>query len=68
MSKYISYTKNISIPYASNDLEILNDKLLPIEKQVNNEKLLNAGRTLDEIDNISALKYHHKRLELPEYV
>ena len=52
MSKYIFYTKNMFIPYASNDLDLLNDKLLPIQKRVNNEQLLNAGRTLDQIDNV----------------
>ena len=52
MSNYIFYTKNISIPYASNNLDLLNDKLLPIQKQVNNEQLLNAGRTSNEIDNV----------------
>lgn len=52
MRKHIYYEKNIYVPYATNVLDLLRDKLLPIQKHIDNEQLLQTDRTLDDINSI----------------
>lgn len=51
LRKHVMYKKNITVPISSEDLNLLQDQLMPLRKRIDLDNLQESSRTLDEIEN-----------------
>ena len=49
--KETRYVKDFILPYDKNDFELLNERLIPLQKYVKSENIREASQTLDDIEN-----------------
>ena len=50
-ARHTSYKKNVTIPISSDEYNLLQDHLLPLQKQINVKSLSDSSKTLDEIES-----------------
>ena len=49
-AKHTSFRKNITIHFSPDELDLLKDHLIPLQKHIDSEALADSSRTLDEIE------------------
>ena len=50
-AKPTSYKKNITIPFSAGELNLLQVRLLPLQKHIKSDKLAESSKTLDEVES-----------------
>ena len=50
-AKHTIYKKNAMIPFSTDELNLLHDYLLPLQKHINSDALAESRKTLDGVEN-----------------